>query len=33
MKQTTLQNLTPMQELLDYIKNAHTFTFLPNQLA
>lgn len=24
---------TPMQELLEYIKNAHTFTFLPEQLA
>ena len=24
---------TPMQELLDYIKNAHAFTFLPEQLA
>jgi hypothetical protein len=24
---------TPMQELLEYIKNAHTFTFLPDQLA
>lgn len=24
---------TAMQELLDYIKNAHTFTFLPEQLA
>ncbi len=22
-----------MQELLEYIKNAHTFTFLPEQLA
>jgi hypothetical protein len=25
--------MTPMQELLEYIKNAHTFTFLPDQLA
>ena len=24
---------TPMQELLEYIKTAHTFTFLPEQLA
>jgi hypothetical protein len=24
---------TSMQELLEYIKNAHTFTFLPEQLA
>ena len=24
---------TPMQELLEYIKTAHTFTFLPDQLA
>ena len=24
---------TAMQELLEYIKTAHTFTFLPEQLA
>ena len=24
---------TPIEELLDYIKTAHTFTFLPEQLA
>ncbi len=24
---------TPMQELLEYIKTAHTFTFIPEQLA
>ena len=24
---------TPMQKLLEYIKNANTFTFLPEQLA
>ena len=24
---------TPIEELLEYIKNAHTFTFLPEQLA
>jgi hypothetical protein len=24
---------TPMQQLLEYIKTAHTFTFLPEQLA